>query len=103
MREDKIETRKIDEEQFSKSGLKDVTQSESDQLFSYYNLIKESLNGLAYARSKSPINGAIVGAFSKYYHNLPRNQKLSIFAGMWQGYHNCHHHYNKCDSKSFLF
>jgi type III restriction enzyme len=78
MREDKIETRKIDEEQFSKSGLKDVTQSESDQLFSYYNLIKESLNGLAYARSKSPINGAIVGAFSKYYHNLPRNQKLSM-------------------------
>jgi type III restriction enzyme len=78
LREDKIETRKIDEEQLSKSGVKEVTQSESDQLFSYYNLIKESLNGLAYARSKSPINGAIVGAFSKYYHTLPRNQKISM-------------------------
>ena len=78
IREDKIETRKIDKEQSSQSGVKDVTQSELDQLFSYYNLIKESLNGLAYARSKSPINGAIVESFSKYYQTLPRNQKLSM-------------------------
>lgn len=76
IREDRIETKVIDELQSSKSGSIEVAQSESDQLFSYYNVIKENLNGLAYVRSKSPISGAIIEVFSKYYSTLPRNQKL---------------------------
>jgi len=78
LQEDTIQTQFIDEAQSSNAGTKDVTESESDQLFSYYNIIKESLSGLAYVRSKSPINGAIVESFSKYYILLPRNKKLSM-------------------------
>jgi type III restriction enzyme len=77
LKEDKIETKSIDEEQSSQSGVKEVTQSESDQLFAYYDLIKQNLNGLAYVRSKSPINGAIVEAFTKYYTIIPRSERLT--------------------------
>lgn len=76
IRETEIKGYGIDEEQASHSGMKDVTASDSDILFAYYDLIKQNLNGLAYVRSKSPVNGAIIEAFTKYYHQFPRAERI---------------------------
>jgi type III restriction enzyme len=76
LNEDTISTVDIDSEQSSQAGTNAVRASETDLMFEYYDLIRQNLNGLAYVRSKSPINGAIVEAFSKYYSNIPRSIKL---------------------------
>lgn len=54
----------------------DVKISDTDISFAYYNLIRENLNGLAYVRSKSAINGAIVETLTKYYYPIPRTEKV---------------------------
>lgn len=76
IRETGIEVESLDEEQQSHSGTKEVTASDSDIMFAYYDLIKHNLNGLAYVRSKSPINGSIIECFSKYYHQIPRYERI---------------------------
>jgi type III restriction enzyme len=76
IRETEIGVLGIDEEQSSHSGTKDVTASDSDILFAFYDLIKQNLNGLAYVRSKSPVNGAIIESFAKYYHQFPRAERI---------------------------
>lgn len=76
IRETGIDVRTIDEEQTSHSGTSEVTSSDSDILFTYYDIIKQNLNGLAYVRSKSPINGAIIECFTKYYHPYARSERI---------------------------
>lgn len=53
-----------------------VKMSENDIQAAYNALIKENLNGLAYIRSKSPINSAIINAFSTFYNVFPRSEKV---------------------------
>lgn len=63
-----------DESIFNDSAI--VKMSENDIQASYNSLIKENLNGLAYVRSKSPINSAIINAFSIFYNVFPRSDKV---------------------------
>lgn len=53
-----------------------VRMSESDIQATFYKIIKENLNGLAYVRSKSPINTAVVDVFSKFYNAFSRGRKV---------------------------
>ena len=72
-----IHSKRIDESQNISNGLIQVKMSENDLQNEYYSLIKENLNGLAYVRSKSPINSAIVDSFSKFYFNaFNRSEKI---------------------------
>lgn len=76
VKQTEIDIISIDQEKAYGSGTKDVTASDSDIMYAYYDLIKQNLSGLAYVRSKSPINGAIMECFSKYYYPLPRSTKI---------------------------
>ena len=63
----------IDNERTVSSGLATVTMSDNDIQAQYYSLISENLNGLAYVRSKSPINTAIMdvlGTFPMWLYML---------------------------------
>ena len=54
-----------------------VRMSENDIQAIFYNLIKANLNGLAYVRSKAPVNTAVVDVFGKFYNAYPRNIKVT--------------------------
>ena len=54
-----------------------VRMSESDIQANFYKIIKENLNGLAYVRSKSPINTAVVDVLGKFYNAYSRGNKIS--------------------------
>lgn len=69
----------IDNERTVSSGLATVTMSDNDIQAQYYSLISENLNGLAYVRSKSPINSAIIDCFTTFYNVFPRNQKVRCY------------------------
>lgn len=72
-----IEAIKVDLAQDFSSGISYVKMSENDIQAAYYAIIKANLNGLAYIRSKSPINTAVVDVFSKFYNTFSRNKKIS--------------------------
>lgn len=67
----------IDNEQSVIGGQAIVKMSENDIQAQYYFLIKENLNGLAYVRSKSPINSAIIDAFMTFYNVFTRSNRVS--------------------------
>lgn len=54
-----------------------VRMSESDIQANFYKIIKENLNGLAYVRSRSPINTAVVDVIGKFYNAYSRGNKIS--------------------------
>lgn len=75
--ETNIDTEDLSSENIITGDQASVQMSETDIQSSYYNLIKENLNGLAYVRSRSPINAAIIGVFSEFYNAFDRKDKVS--------------------------
>ena len=67
----------IEMEQSISGGQVNVKIAENDVQAQYYALIKENLNGLAYVRSKSPINSAIIDAFMIFYNVFSRAERVS--------------------------
>lgn len=53
-----------------------VKMSDNDVQSAYNALIRENLSGLAYVRSKSPINSAILDAFGIFYDVFPRADRV---------------------------
>ena len=76
-----IEERKIechvDTEKDYRVGNVEVKNAANDIKSAFYKIVSENLNGLAYVRSKTPINTAIVSVFSKFYNGFPRSEKIS--------------------------
>ena len=71
-------TTRLKENQIIVGPTTDVKISENEISYAYYNLIRENLNGLAYARSKSIINGAIVETLTRHCYLIPKNEKISV-------------------------
>ena len=74
--ETKLSATTIDEDGIVANENAIVKMSENDIQAAYNALIKENLNGLAYIRSKSPINSAIINAFSIFYNVFSRSEKV---------------------------
>lgn len=74
--ETKISSKVIDGSSVFSSDHTNVLMSENDIQAQYYALIRENLNGLAYVRSKSPVNSAIIDIFSVFYNVFPRATKI---------------------------
>lgn len=72
-----IDVTDIETEQSIKGEQASVKMAENDVQAQYYALIKENLNGLAYVRSKSPINSAIIDAFMTFYNVFSRSDRVS--------------------------
>ncbi len=56
-----------------------VMMSDNDIQAQYNELISENLNGLAYVRSRSPINSAIIDCLSTFYNVFPRSEKVKCY------------------------
>lgn len=54
-----------------------VQMAENDIQSQYNNLIRENLSGLAYVRSKSPINSAIMDTFGIFYDIFSRKERVT--------------------------
>lgn len=72
-----INAKDIDKTQTIFGKTATVQMSESDIQANFYNIIKENLNGLAYVRSKSPINTAVVDVLGKFYNAFSRGNKIA--------------------------
>lgn len=72
-----INTTTIDDTQSVSGETATVRMSENDIQARFYEIIKANLNGLAYVRSKSPINTAVVDIFSKFYNAFSRGTKVT--------------------------
>lgn len=55
-----------------------VRMSESDIRAKFYDIIRKNLNGLAYVRSKSSINSAVVDVLGKFYNTFSRGTKIAV-------------------------
>lgn len=77
MEETTLYVTKIDNEQLVIGEQAIVKMAENDIQAQYYSLIKENLNGLAYVRSKSPINSAIIDALMTFYNVFTRSNRVS--------------------------
>lgn len=73
-----IDAKDVDEKQSISSDTATVRMSETDIQAKFYSIIKSNLNGLAYVRSKSPINTAVVDVFCKFYNAFSRNRKIAM-------------------------
>ena len=69
----------IDSEQSIIGNAANVQMSENDVLAQYMSLIRDNLNGLAYARSKSPINTAIMDVLSTFIRGYSRSEKVKRY------------------------
>ena len=72
-----IDVTDIEKEQSISGEQASVKMAENDVQAQYYALIRENLNGLAYVRSKSPINSAIIDAFMTFYNVFSRSDRVS--------------------------
>lgn len=72
-----INTTTIDDTQSISGYTATVRMSENDIQAIFYEIIKANLNGLAYVRSKSPINTAVVYVFGKFYNAFSRGTKIT--------------------------
>lgn len=72
-----IDVTNIEAEQTISGDQANVKMAENDVQAQYYSLIKDNLNGLAYVRSKSPINSAIIDAFMTFYNVFSRSDRVS--------------------------
>lgn len=77
MEETNIGVTSANEERNISGGLAKVTMAESDIQAQYNDLIRSNLSGLAYVRSKSPINSAIMDAFGIFYNVFSRKEKVT--------------------------
>lgn len=77
MEETKIGVTSANEERNISGDLAKVTMAENDIQAQYNDLIRSNLSGLAYVRSKSPINSAIMDAFGIFYNVFGRKEKVT--------------------------
>ena len=77
MEETNIGVTSANEERNISGGLAKVTMAENDIQAQYNDLIRSNLSGLAYVRSKSPINSAIMDAFGFFYNVFGRKEKVT--------------------------
>lgn len=77
MEETNIGVTSANEEINISGDLAKVTMAENDIQAQYNDLIRSNLSGLAYVRSKSPINSAIMDAFSIFYNVFGRKEKVT--------------------------
>lgn len=77
MEETKIGVTSANEERNISGDLAKVTMAENDIQAQYNVLIRSNLSGLAYVRSKSPINSAIMDAFGIFYNFFGRKEKVT--------------------------
>lgn len=79
MEETTLSSSDVDNEKTIEVKTAKVTMADNDIQNQYYTLISENLNGLAYVRSKSPINSAIIDCLSTFYNIYPRNIKVRCY------------------------
>ena len=72
-----IDVKNVDNSQSISGDTATVRMSENDIQAQFYSIIKSNLNGLAYVRSKSPINTAVVDVFGKFYNAFSRGTKIA--------------------------
>lgn len=77
MEETNIGVTSANEERNISGDLAKVTMAENDIQAQYNDLIRSNLSGLAYVRSKSPINSAIMDAFGIFYNVFGRREKVT--------------------------
>lgn len=77
MEETNIGVTSANEERNISGDLAKVTMAENDIQAQYNDLIRSNLSGLAYVRSKSPINSAIMDAFGIFYNIFGRKEKVT--------------------------
>lgn len=77
MEETNIGVTSANEERNISGDLAKVTMAENDIQVQYNDLIGSNLSGLAYVRSKSPINSAIMDAFGIFYNVFGRKEKVT--------------------------
>lgn len=77
MEETNIGVTSANEERSISGDLAKVTMAENDIQAQYNDLIRSNLSGLAYVRSKSPINSAIMDAFGIFYNVFGRREKVT--------------------------
>ncbi len=65
------------EEKSISGTLAKVQMAENDIQAQYNTIIRENLSGLAYVRSKSPVNSAIMDAFGTFYDVFTRKEKVT--------------------------
>lgn len=69
----------IAEERTITGNAVDVQMSENDVQAQYNTIIRDNLNGLAYVRSKSPINTAIMDVLSTFIKGFTRSEKVKRY------------------------
>lgn len=69
----------IAEERIITGNAVDVQMSENDVQAQYNAIIRDNLNGLAYVRSKSPINTAIMDVLSTFIKGFTRSEKVKRY------------------------
>ncbi|MGM9873765.1 MAG: DEAD/DEAH box helicase [Bacilli bacterium] len=69
----------IAEERTITGNAVNVQMSENDVQAQYNAIIRDNLNGLAYARSKSPINTAIMDVLSTFIKGFTRSEKVKKY------------------------
>lgn len=69
----------IAEERTITGNAVNVQMSENDVQAQYNAIIRDNLNGLAYVRSKSPINTAIMDVLSTFIKGFPRAEKVKKY------------------------
>lgn len=77
MEETNIGVTSANEERNISGDLAKVTMAENDIQAQYNDLIRSNISGLAYVRSKSPINSAIMDAFGIFYNVFGRKEKVT--------------------------
>lgn len=77
MEETNIGVTSANEERSISGDLAKVTMAENDIQAQYNDLIRSNLSGLAYVRSKSPINSVIMDAFGIFYNVFGRKEKVT--------------------------
>lgn len=77
MEETNIGISSANEERSVSGELAKVQMAENDVQAQYNAIIRENLSGLAYVRSKSPVNSAIMDAFGTFYDIFSRKEKVT--------------------------
>lgn len=77
--ETKLGIENIAEERTITGNAVNVQMSENDVQAQYNAIIRDNLNGLAYVRSKSPINMAIMDVLSTFIKGFTRSEKVKRF------------------------
>ncbi len=79
LEETNLGMKNIAEERTITGNAVNVQMSENDVQAQYNAIIRDNLNGLAYVRSKSPINTAIMDVLSTFIKGFPRAEKVKKY------------------------